>query len=163
MTKHTMGLGIALVLGAATAAAGQTGLPTTQPNLLQITREEIKVGHAVDHEKTEAGWPAAFEKAKSPYYYIALASTTGLQATPAGSTTCSLAAGTARRISTGVLARMQDSTVDGSVHPSARANVSPTAIASSRVTSRTVGYALWIAARLNRPALPGETRCSPTL
>ena len=77
MTKHTMGLGIALVLGAATAAAGQTGLPTTQPNLLQITREEIKVGHAVDHEKTEAGWPAAFEKAKSPYYYIALASTTG--------------------------------------------------------------------------------------
>lgn len=79
MTKHTMGLGIALVLGAATAAAGQTGLPTTQPNLLQITREEIKVGHAVDHEKTEAGWPAAFEKAKSPYYYIALASTTGLQ------------------------------------------------------------------------------------
>lgn len=77
MKKYTVGLGIVIALGAASAALAQTGLPTTQPNLLQITREEIKVGHAVDHEKTEAGWPAAYEKAKSPYYYIALASTTG--------------------------------------------------------------------------------------
>jgi hypothetical protein len=52
-------------------------LPTTQPNVLQIFREEVKVGHAADHERVEAGWPAAYEKAKSPYYYIALVSMTG--------------------------------------------------------------------------------------
>jgi hypothetical protein len=52
-------------------------LPATQPNLLQIIREEVKVGHADDHVKTESGWPAAFEKAKSPYYSLALVSLTG--------------------------------------------------------------------------------------
>ena len=58
------------------SALGQS-LPTTQPNLLQIFREEVKVGHGADHVKTEAGWPAAFEKAKSPYYSLALVSLTG--------------------------------------------------------------------------------------
>ena len=52
-------------------------LPTSQPNYLQIYREEVKVGRAADHEKVEAGWPAAYEKAKSPYTYIALTSMTG--------------------------------------------------------------------------------------
>ncbi len=36
-----------------------------------------KPGRAADHAKWEAGWPAAFEKAKSPYNYIALQSITG--------------------------------------------------------------------------------------
>jgi len=62
---------------AAHLALGQTGLPTSQPKLLTIVREEVKPGRALDHAKHEAGWPAAFEKAKSPTYYIALTSLTG--------------------------------------------------------------------------------------
>ena len=53
------------------------GLPTSQPGLLQINREEVKFGHEADHVKTEAGWPAAFEKAKDPNFYIALSAMTG--------------------------------------------------------------------------------------
>lgn len=77
--KATMGWAAALALCTTGSALAQTGLPTSQPNLLQIYREEVKVGQAIAHEKTEAGWPAAFEKAKSPYYYVALASLTGPQ------------------------------------------------------------------------------------
>jgi hypothetical protein len=58
-------------------AAAQTGLPTSQPNLLSIVREEVKVGRSEDHARIEAGWPAAYEKAKSPDYYLALVSMTG--------------------------------------------------------------------------------------
>src|SRR5206468_5952331 len=53
------------------------GLPTSQPNMLQIFREEVKVGHEADHSKTEAGWPAAFEKAKFPYFSLGLVALTG--------------------------------------------------------------------------------------
>ena len=52
-------------------------LPKTQPKLLTITREAVKVGRAAEHAKHEAGWPAAYEKAKSPDYYLALTSLTG--------------------------------------------------------------------------------------
>lgn len=52
-------------------------LPTTQPALLTIAREEVKLGRDADHAKVEAGWPAAYEKAKSPDYYLALTSMTG--------------------------------------------------------------------------------------
>jgi hypothetical protein len=78
MTKNTVVLVAALAVCAASTARAQTGLPTTQPNLLQIIREEVKVGHAAEHEKVEVGWPAAFEKAKSPYYYLAFVSLTGV-------------------------------------------------------------------------------------
>jgi len=44
---------------------------------MHIFREQVKPGRAGDHAKWEAGWPAAFEKAKSPYQYIALQSITG--------------------------------------------------------------------------------------
>jgi len=54
-------------------------MPTTQPKFLQIYREQVKMGRAADHSKWEAGWPAAFGKAKSPYSYIALQSLTGPQ------------------------------------------------------------------------------------
>jgi len=53
------------------------GLPTSQPNMLQIFREEVKAGHDADHTKTEAGWPAAFEKAKFPYFSLGLVALTG--------------------------------------------------------------------------------------
>jgi hypothetical protein len=69
-----------LVFVASMACAGTAlaqGIPTSQPNLLQIYREEVKVGRAAEHAKFEAGWPAAYEKTKNPYTYIALASMTG--------------------------------------------------------------------------------------
>ncbi len=68
---------LALLAGVPALAAAQTGLPTSQPNLLTIFREEVKVGRAADHARIEAGWPAAFEKAKSPDYYLALVTITG--------------------------------------------------------------------------------------
>jgi hypothetical protein len=52
-------------------------LPTSQPNFLQITIEDVKVGHDDEHSKLEAGWPAAFEKAKSPYYGLGMVAMTG--------------------------------------------------------------------------------------
>ena len=61
-----------LVPGAADAQ-----LPTSQPNLITIVREEVKLGRDADHARVEAGWPAAYEKAKSPDYYLALTSVTG--------------------------------------------------------------------------------------
>jgi hypothetical protein len=74
--SKTPGCLAAVVMASATTALAQS-LPTSQPNILQIFREEVKVGHTADHAKVEAGWPAAFEKAKSPYTYIALVSMTG--------------------------------------------------------------------------------------
>jgi hypothetical protein len=65
-----------LLTGGATAVSGQS-LPTTQPPFLTLIREEVKPGRVTDHAKIEAGWPAAFEKAKSPYFYIGLVSMTG--------------------------------------------------------------------------------------
>jgi hypothetical protein len=67
----------ALLVAGSNAFAQSASLPTTQPSLLQIIREEVKIGHAADHVKTEVGWPAAFEKAKFPYYSLALVSLTG--------------------------------------------------------------------------------------
>jgi len=62
---------------AAQLAFGQPGLPTSQPKMLTIVREEVKPGRSAEHARHEAGWPAAFEKAKSPDYYIAMTSLTG--------------------------------------------------------------------------------------
>lgn len=52
-------------------------LPTSQPNMITIVREEVKLGRDADHARIEAGWPAAYDKAKSPDYYLALTSLTG--------------------------------------------------------------------------------------
>lgn len=52
-------------------------LPTSQPKYMQIIREEVKLGRDADHAKIEAGWPAAFERAKSPDFYLAMTSMTG--------------------------------------------------------------------------------------
>ena len=67
----------ATFLAYAVGASAQGALPTSQPNYLTIVREEVKLGRAADHERIEAGWPAAYEKAKSPDYYLAYVSTTG--------------------------------------------------------------------------------------
>ncbi len=70
---------LTLACGAApvVAAAQATGLPTAQPTLVTIIQEEVKVGRTADHAKIEAGWPAAFGKANSPDYYLAMVSLTG--------------------------------------------------------------------------------------
>ena len=66
MRKSTLSLTLlALVAGTAATALAQ-GVPTTQPKFLHIFREQIKPGRSAEHAKWEAGWPAAYEKAKSP-------------------------------------------------------------------------------------------------
>lgn len=69
-------LSLILLLSGAGGALAQS-LPTTQPNLITIVREDVKPGRAAEHTKIEAGWPAAYEKAKSPYSYLAMISMTG--------------------------------------------------------------------------------------
>lgn len=56
---------------------GQQGMPTSQPSLLTIYIEEIKLGREAAHAANEAGWPAAFAKARAPETYLAMASMTG--------------------------------------------------------------------------------------
>jgi hypothetical protein len=60
----------------ASVAASQA-VPTSQPPLLTIVREDVKTGHGAMHAAHEAGWPAAFAKAKSTDYYLALVAMTG--------------------------------------------------------------------------------------
>jgi hypothetical protein len=52
-------------------------VPTTQPPMLTIFVEKLKMGMDTDHETNEAGWPAAYARAKSPDTYLALSSVTG--------------------------------------------------------------------------------------
>jgi hypothetical protein len=78
MTKLSHLTLLALVCAGAGSAVAQTqGLPTSQPPLLTIVREEVKVGRAAEHQRIEAGWPAAYARAKSPDYYLAMVSMTG--------------------------------------------------------------------------------------
>ncbi len=65
-----------LFVSSASVAMSQ-GMPTSQPNFLTITREEVKTGHNAMHAAFEAGWPAAYAKAKSPYNYLAMVAMTG--------------------------------------------------------------------------------------
>jgi len=77
MRKTLVSLALpALVAGGGAAALAQA-LPTSQPMFLHIFREEVKIGRSAEHSRWEAGYPAAFEKAKSPDTYIALESVTG--------------------------------------------------------------------------------------
>lgn len=66
-----------LVLAAVAGGVRAQGMPTSQPSVLSIIIEEVKVGMDADHAANEAGWPAAFAKAGSQFYYMALASMTG--------------------------------------------------------------------------------------
>lgn len=66
-------VGLALFCAGATLSAQQTG----PPKVLQIIREDVKVGKAAGHVKVEAGYVSAFQKAKWPTHYLAAASMTG--------------------------------------------------------------------------------------
>lgn len=76
MRKILSSLTLLALAATATSVLAQ-GMPTSQPKFLQIYREQVKMGRAADHAKWEAGWPAAYERNKSPYSYIALNSLTG--------------------------------------------------------------------------------------
>ena len=78
-TLSTRALSLLLLAGTPLPVLAQ-GLPTTQPAFLRIIREEVKLGRGAEHAKLEAGWPAAFERAKSPDYYLAMDSLTGSEA-----------------------------------------------------------------------------------
>jgi hypothetical protein len=67
---------LAVAAGSAASAVAQT-VPTSQPKFVHIIREPIKTGRAFEHARWESGWPAAFEKAKSKYAYLAISSLTG--------------------------------------------------------------------------------------
>jgi hypothetical protein len=68
----------AVLLSASGASVALSqGIPTSQPSLLTIVREDVKTGHNAMHAAHEAGWPAAYAKAKSQDYYLAMVSMTG--------------------------------------------------------------------------------------
>ena len=77
MKKQPLLSALMLVLSVPVVISAQNPLPSTQPTALTIYREEVKYGHIADHETTEAGWPAAYAKAKSPYTYLAVTSISG--------------------------------------------------------------------------------------
>ncbi len=77
MRQITGHVALFVFLAGGHAFAQQQALPTSQPNLVQVIIEEVKPGHEADHARTEAGWPAAFEKAKLPYYSLGLVALTG--------------------------------------------------------------------------------------
>ena len=76
MTRASAALQAALLsVSSASLAFGQ-GMPTSQPSLISIVREEVKTGHNAMHSAYEAGWPAAFARAKSPNFYLAMVAIT---------------------------------------------------------------------------------------
>ncbi|HEX9188188.1 MAG TPA: hypothetical protein VGB87_14005 [Vicinamibacteria bacterium] len=77
MRRNPLSLTLLALVASSAATALAQGVPTTQPKFMHVFRETVKPGRAAEHAKWEAGWPAAFEKAKSPYHYIALQSITG--------------------------------------------------------------------------------------
>ena len=74
--RSTFRLAATLLCFTPLIAAAQ-GVPTTQPNMITLIREQVKPGRNAEHEKWEAGWPAAYEKAKSPFIYIGMSTLTG--------------------------------------------------------------------------------------
>ncbi len=70
---------IGLLLGVAGQALAQApgSMPPGPPKVVQIFREEVKVGKGAAHEKLEAEYVRAFRKAKWPTNYLAMTSSTG--------------------------------------------------------------------------------------
>ncbi len=77
MRKVFLSFFLMALVGGRTAPALAQSMPTTQPKFLHIVREQVKIGRSADHSRWEAGWPAAYQKAKSPDVYIALEWVTG--------------------------------------------------------------------------------------
>lgn len=71
--------GALLLLLVASPLPAQTATLDDPPPLLQIFREEVKVGRGGPHTATEAGWPRAFAKAGIKNYYFAMTTVYGPQ------------------------------------------------------------------------------------
>lgn len=65
------------LIGEVSRSFAQQDLPTSQPKIISIYKEQIKTGQGARHAKNGAKWVAAYEKANFPSYYLALASLTG--------------------------------------------------------------------------------------
>lgn len=77
LRKTTFAL-LTVACGAPAVLSGQgQGLPTSQPAMVTIIREDVKVGRNAEHARIESGWPAAFGRVNSPDYYLAMVSLTG--------------------------------------------------------------------------------------
>ena len=76
MIRFRSTLGATLLCFVSVTAMPQ-GVPTTQPGMISIVKEQVKPGRNAEHEKWEAGWPAAYANAKSQFNYLALTSLTG--------------------------------------------------------------------------------------
>ena len=63
-----------LFVSASLEARGQAGPP---PKVLSIFREEVKAGRGSAHEKVEAGYIRAFQRAKWPVYSLAMTAAVG--------------------------------------------------------------------------------------
>ena len=68
MTRFMAGALPLLLVGSTLRA--QNAPQDQPPPLLQIFREEVKVGRGGAHTQTEAGWPRAFVKAGIKNYHV---------------------------------------------------------------------------------------------
>lgn len=76
--KKSLFLVVAICLFlSATLASAQEAPRTGPPKVLQVIREEVKVGKGAAHEKVEAGYVHAFAKANWPEHYLAMTSVYG--------------------------------------------------------------------------------------
>ncbi|SRR6266542_2464570 len=78
--KKSLSVSLMLLLGLSVASSllAQTpAAPGGPPKVLQIFREEVKIGRTAAHEKWETGWPKAFAKANWPTHYLAVTSISG--------------------------------------------------------------------------------------
>lgn len=66
----------ALAVGPLPIGAAES-MSDAMPKMLGVLRESVKVGRETEHAKHEAGFPAAYAKANSSDYYLALTSLTG--------------------------------------------------------------------------------------
>ncbi len=70
--------GLALLFPVAIAAAQDAAPPAAGPApILEIFREDVRMGHGAAHAQTEAGWIRAFAQANVPVYYLGMNQETG--------------------------------------------------------------------------------------
>lgn len=77
MKKLSLFSKLLMSLVALPLCAAETSGPNPPPKVLQIYREEVKVGKAPAHVKIEKGFVAAAAKANWPTHYLAMTTVTG--------------------------------------------------------------------------------------
>ena len=88
---------ICLFVSATLEARAQAGPP---PKVLSIFREEVKAARGSAHEKLEARYVAAFQKAKWPVYSLAMTASTAARGTTACGRRAATTSSTAEAAST---------------------------------------------------------------